>query len=210
MSRPRLRFSLGQMANLAAWTGVVGAAVGATAALASTWVASRATRQEGQADREHQTQMANEERVMSHRADAYLELFQDVLRVDLWVQWVQTVDVNGLEGNESAPNFTESDRWFQMFALTKGFGSSEVDQEFLDLSQMHRAIIRNLEDYPPPADGAAATHMSDQGVDASIGTRKELCESVTKLAGKLQERMASELKGDVDRRRRIAANTHRI
>jgi hypothetical protein len=91
--------------------------------------------------------LAKDDRVQERRAQAYLELFEHVARLNSWITFVMAADQQGTSsaiGKE--PTLIDEDRWYTMISLCRAFGSRPVLSTFTLLHQKTFAIsisVRN-------------------------------------------------------------------
>lgn len=124
--------------TLAAWTGVIGAAVGGGIAYFISRGQNAVTLNEGNADRTHDREM----RIWDSRADAYVSVLDYAGRLVGWMENIQQA-AEGVTGPTvfmaGLVQWTD-DEWWTMTARLRAFGTDSLLAAFTDLHNSSAAL----------------------------------------------------------------------
>jgi hypothetical protein len=141
--------------------------------------------------------LAREERVQSRRAEAYLELFDHVARLNTWIEFVMAIDQRGSSSDiGQEPAIVGEERWYPMISLARAFGSRDVLSAFARLHMTAQAISAGLRRHPPPTTPAQAQGTAYRD-HAESRQRRDFCWDALVLIYTVQPMMANELQGEI-------------
>lgn len=170
------------MDSLAAWTGVIGAAVGASAGLLGSWIQAKSTRSEGDARRAHDRDM----RLLERRSAAYVTILDFMGRTAGWTEAIERA-AREPGGSSSVPQGLiawNEEAWYSMMAPLRAFGTPSVLSGFVRFHEASRMLNSLL-----LAHSSGALDRTDPVLSA--------CANVRSIAGDVQRTMMSELQPNV-------------
>ena len=111
------------------WTaagGVLGGALGS----GGTYLVTRRQILAAETQRNHEREMAREERTASWRAQAYEKVFGVTYQLALWTDWVRKASILGVQAAGQRQPFVEDATWSDMTAKLRTYGSPDAIREF--------------------------------------------------------------------------------
>jgi hypothetical protein len=140
--------------------------------------------------------LARDQRVQGRRAEAYLQLFEHVGRLNTWILFVMAIDQRGTDAvNGPEPTLIGEERWYPMISLCRAFGSRDVLTTFTKLHLAAQSVSSSLKRHPPPPTPAEAQSAAYRD-HVESKRRRDLCWDCTVLVYTVQPMMANELQGE--------------
>jgi hypothetical protein len=161
---------------VAAWTGVIGAAVGGGFAYLISRGQNAVTRSEGKADRAHDREM----RLWDSRATSYVKALDFAGRVAAWKDAIRAAVTGDSDPTALPPEVQWTDEeWYTMMAHIRAVGGPKVLEAFTNFQQSAKALNdRNSEKTQGRADASVVIAACDEVHNAAVQLRIRISEDL--------------------------------